>query len=905
MHISPNDHRKYRHIRLKNQINILLISDAQASKSAASLTVNVGHFSDPENREGLAHFLEHMLFLGTEKYPEPGKFQSFIKGHGGSNNAWTGTENTTYYFDVHHQYFSEALDRFSQFFISPLLHVDMVEKERNAIESEYRLKIKDDLRRIYDVKKETVNPQHPFRKFSVGDLGTLADRNGVSVREDLLTFYQENYSANIMNAAIFSSLSLDELENSAIEYFADIPNLNTSPNHPSVPLRESAQLQQCIYIEPIKDLKKLSLIFTLLNEKNLYKKKSLSFIAHLIGDESEGSLVSFLKNKNWINYLSAGGGLSGSTYREFVISIDLTPEGLEHLDQIIAYVFQTIELIKEKGVEKWRYDEKKAVYEMAYQYKESIRPLDTVNHLVMNMQYFDKEDILRGDYMMSGFDENEIRFFLSLLKPENLCVIVTTKDSVFEKTSYRYATPYSQKPFTTEQLNLWNRKNDETEISLSNPNAFICDELSLEPLSTPYQYLPTKLIDNAGFSFWHLQESEFYVPKGIVYFSIDSPFAVSSVENIVKMSLCVDMLMDSLGEIAYPAEIAGLSYNISTHQGGVTVKLSGFTPKLPTLLEVIINKFKSRSFKKERFENRKSQLLKYWNNGLKEKPISLLFNKLLSLLQSNNPPLESCIEALEAVTHEELPDFVMKFLSKIHINCFVYGNWQQDQANLIAQQIKSALYIDDQEYQKSEKPLWLIKNEKDLVYEYEFDSDDSALVVYYQAENTSAQDIAYYSFSHHLISAIFFNELRTKQQLGYMVGSSYQPLNKYPGLLFYIQSNQAEPKLLLKAVNEFLNNFFLILLEQNEMQWLASKQGIIAKIKEPDANLRARGQRFWQSINSPEIDFSIRDKIIAAIETMSRGEMLKFVVDKLKPRTANRLILHCTGLKHRRNKKEE
>ena len=68
---SPNDPRDYHFETLPNGLKLLVISDAAADKSAAALTVFRGSFHDPKERPGLAHFLEHMLFIGTEKYPEP------------------------------------------------------------------------------------------------------------------------------------------------------------------------------------------------------------------------------------------------------------------------------------------------------------------------------------------------------------------------------------------------------------------------------------------------------------------------------------------------------------------------------------------------------------------------------------------------------------------------------------------------------------------------------------------------------------------------------------------------------------------------------------------------------------------------------------------------------------------
>ena len=84
---SPNDERQYESFQLPNKLNVLVISDPDTDKAAASLDVLIGSGNDPSGREGLAHFLEHMLFLGTEKYPDPGGYPAFISAHGGTHNA--------------------------------------------------------------------------------------------------------------------------------------------------------------------------------------------------------------------------------------------------------------------------------------------------------------------------------------------------------------------------------------------------------------------------------------------------------------------------------------------------------------------------------------------------------------------------------------------------------------------------------------------------------------------------------------------------------------------------------------------------------------------------------------------------------------------------------------------------
>src|SRR5690606_20188789 len=127
--------------------------------------------------------------LGSKNYPNAGDYQQFINHHGGSHNAWTGTEHSSFFFDIDSAFFAEALARFADMFCQPLFASDYVDKERHAIEAEFSLKLKDDGRRIYQVHKETINPAHPFAKFSVGNLTTLSDNPHSTLQQALRDFF--------------------------------------------------------------------------------------------------------------------------------------------------------------------------------------------------------------------------------------------------------------------------------------------------------------------------------------------------------------------------------------------------------------------------------------------------------------------------------------------------------------------------------------------------------------------------------------------------------------------------------------------------------------------------------------------------------------------------------------------
>jgi insulysin len=136
---SMSDKRTYKHITLKNKLQCLLVQDDEADKSAAAMDVNVGFALDPKPYYGTAHFLEHMLFQGSKKYPSEKEYFEYMKQNGGMCNAYTWLNNTNYHFECSNTALEGGLDRLAQFFIEPLMGEDNTEREMKAIDSEYNM----------------------------------------------------------------------------------------------------------------------------------------------------------------------------------------------------------------------------------------------------------------------------------------------------------------------------------------------------------------------------------------------------------------------------------------------------------------------------------------------------------------------------------------------------------------------------------------------------------------------------------------------------------------------------------------------------------------------------------------------------------------------------------------------
>jgi insulysin len=404
---SDPDKREYRAIRLEpSQLEVLLVSDGDTDVEAAAVHVKAGHFCDPPNRAGLAHFHEHMLFLGTTKYPDEHDYENFLSKNGGSTNAYTDMQDTNYYFSVapldHDEdddeddndgaeestdeggtsaALSGALDRFAQFFISPSFAVESVERELRAINSEHLNSITSDQWRNYQLLKNGCNPSHPFHKFGCGNYKTLTDggdiagesaetSGGSSPRDDLLQFWNDNYQSKSLKLCVVGRASLDDLQKTVEDTFGYVPPPTSAPvvenlSSAASPINEDKlefplensrgmaafgeeQLGRVREVVPIMDSRSIKLYFAFppMNDPLLKETHPYRVISHLLGHESPGSLHYLLNDEGLINGLSSGTGVGVTDFSLATFSMSLTPEGMKKRDYVLSLVFQWISLVQ-------------------------------------------------------------------------------------------------------------------------------------------------------------------------------------------------------------------------------------------------------------------------------------------------------------------------------------------------------------------------------------------------------------------------------------------------------------------------------------------------------------------------------------------------------------------------------
>jgi Insulinase (Peptidase family M16)/Peptidase M16 inactive domain len=339
---APLDNRLYRAIALpENGLRILLCSDPSTNEAAVAMNVHVGATSDPATIPGLAHFTEHMLFLGTREYPLENSFEAFLsKTVGGMSNAYTDSEDTVYFFHMEtasdRKLLQEGLSRFQSFFSAPLFTESATSRELNAIESEHAKNLQTDSFRSFQLEKLRANPAHPFAKFYTGNKYTLLDNTkvqGINLRQALIDFYTRYYSANQMTLAIVAPQSLDELQDlvasttitstsasqssSSSSSFGKIPNRNNPPPPEqawayrvppfSVSASSIPSFQHVVEAIPVQDLRQVDLSWPIVYASSeqardvSYLYKTNTYVAHLLGHEGPNSLMSYLKRQGWAN----------------------------------------------------------------------------------------------------------------------------------------------------------------------------------------------------------------------------------------------------------------------------------------------------------------------------------------------------------------------------------------------------------------------------------------------------------------------------------------------------------------------------------------------------------------------------------------------------------------------------
>ena len=861
--VSPFDDRDYRVLTLENGLQALLVSDPEADKAAASMNVRVGSAQDPDDLQGLAHFLEHMLFLGTEPYPQSDAYQQYISDNAGSHNAFTAQQDTNYFFDIEPSALPGALDRFSEFFLSPLFNADHLESERNIVHSEYMARIRDESRRENDVLNQLLNPDNPTTGFAVGSRDTLADPEGeATLRERVIDFYHRYYDANVMNLAVVAPQPLDELEALVVERFADIPDHDLSAPTIDAPLIDPDTLPRYVERQSLQDRRQLRFYFPIPDPTDEYRTKPTQLIAHLLGDEGDGSLLAVLREAGLADGLSAGVGRGDGNEALFTVSISLTPAGAERLDDIEATLFAAIEQIRADGLAEWRYDEQKSLSEQAFRFQQHGAPQQEATRLAMSLSRYPVEDVQYAAYRMDGMDSERQQRYLDALTQDNMLRFYSAPDVESDTISPWFNTQWKEQPPTAIGQAL-------SGLALPEPNPFIASDLTLQGGQDEQ---PTALIETPTFTAWHMQDSRFNTPSVEWRVSLQHPSASYSAEEAVLTRLLAGWLNDSLNEPLYPARIAGQSFSAYAHARGMTLSFSGWRDGQTPLIEQAIEQLQQADISTGAFERVRYQLQREWRNAPQASLTGQASRALGEALLTPQWSTAELLEASQRLEKRHLENFRRRFLDDLYIDAMAVGNLNaeqaQEQANLIRGALTPRLTRDDI------PPLTPLEvsSESEILHPHST-REESLVLRYLQGRDTSVEEQARLSVLAQWLDTPFYQQLRTEEQLGYIVNAGYSPMLEAPGISLIVQSPDVDSSTIAERMDAFMEAAEARLNTLSNGELAAHRQAVHDRLNQRDTSLPSMTNRYWQATALDEVRFDRREQLAALALDVSVEEL--------------------------------
>ncbi|WP_113906970.1 insulinase family protein [Aliidiomarina celeris] len=872
VYASPYDTRDYREITLENGLRVILVTDRETEKSAAALAVGVGSLQNPDDQQGLAHFLEHMLFLGTEKYPDPDEYSEFMSRHGGSQNAYTDDNVTNYMFEVNNNALPEALDRFADFFKAPLFTPEYVEKEVNAVHSEWSMQRENDGYILHALNNKTLNPEHPITRFRIGNNESLSNKPNSELLASMVEFYQRYYSANLMTATVIGNRSLNELEELARGAFADIPNFNATVPAIDVPAATGEQLQQIIYYQPQAEMRTLMIDFVIPNQSEAFASKPESLVAYLIASEMPGTPAAVLREAGLIEQMGAWGQSNMYSNAGLLrVTITLTEQGYEQRNWVIGLMFRYFDMLRQQGVDEAYVNELRTVLNNEFQFLRGQSAFSYAATLADAMQHYPTQNAIDYRYRLDSYDEAATTRVLNALTVENARIFVIAPHVETDQSMHYFPAQYRIEKLAKSTLVEWQNLSSPIGIRLPAVNRFLPESLHVvEGLIQPE---PVELLNSDGMSVAYQRSNRFAEPRAVVLAQYFKPNHEMSWQDQLAAELLLDAFRLSQSGLARESAIAGLGFNLSYNRG-LTLLLSGFDDKQQELAQTVMARFAEFEPSAEQIESSRDRMRREIENRDRQRPIQRLWPAFNRILPLNYHTDAEQLEALRDLTKANLMAVRNQLLDNVLLRAFIFGNHTEDSALSIANSLRSFARLDPERTYEEFEPTRSLPGGFPLSYQQDTSVSDSAVLEASFLRDTSLKTQVALRILRELMNTRAFNQLRTEEQLGYAVGVTGINVQEYPGIGLFIQSPVRGPGALTERFQQFKTEFSDYLEALPAERFAQTQDAVIGDLRQPPQNLNEEAGELSQEWSRAEPMYDRRQRQIALVEAMTKEELL-------------------------------
>jgi insulysin len=753
--------------------------------------------------------------MGSEKYPDENFFMEFINKHGGTTNAFTSDINTTYYFTINPDSLLEGLDIFSGFFINPLLKKDCVDREINAVNSEHSKNISDDGWSSRNIYKKLYTSTHPSKKFNTGSLATLKCDD---IKTKLEHFYTTHYSSHHMNVVIVrnDSINMEQLKTNIYNTFGKIPKREIHINRSFGKILNGGEMVKYV---PTSDIQTLTLLYEAPVFSKDKKKNPMYFICNVLGHEGENSIHRILSDKGWISSLYAGTLCSYDDKCVGCIDIKMSETGFSNVESIIQIIMDYIKMFSESVST----PECENIYkDMAKLHKLSFDNW-TSSDIVSTMITISSE-------LMDDVPPNEIFSYraktaeYSVIKPtvENILSNINIRNVSFALCSKLYCYTLGSKDanYNTEYIVYTRSETSELTNSKSYKlpphNKYMCDTIDL--ILGEDSVYPEKIRNDTIEMFYNFNSS-FKTPTTEIKLLIEFPLDILELKSYVTSILGINAKYSDSNSEIYQAQLADYTVFMGMNSNVLYVNITGYTSKISEVLKLIVDTLLNRP-REIAFESAKTilreQCTNYIYDNLNSKIQSIIRKRLLFKYYS--PP--EYLKVLEDITLDDSYEMVKNMFRYSNVTVLINGNINKSDALKLSDELLRLNVIDKCSITIADrKNVAEIHGENINCTDSQNASNPDSCVSYmidmFRLRSGITGDwnklSAFGGLFSSIVSCKFFDDLRTKEQLGYiiMANTRYEgdPYYKNVFLEFYVQSPLKDTEYLVERIKRFIREF--------------------------------------------------------------------------------------------------
>ncbi len=863
-----NDPREYRYLELDNDLKVLLVQAPDTEVSAVSLSVNAGSYHNPDTFPGLAHYLEHMLFLGTEAYPEPNALQEYLESNAGFANAYTASDHTSYFFQVPNDHLDPALDRFSHYFKTPLFDREYSDKERTAIHNEWSMGKSQDSRILHQLMGLTANPEHPAARLNVGNRETLPGDPDSGLYEAMLAFYERYYGARNMTLVLVGHKPLEEQESLVRRHFAAVPQGDAVDMSVAVPGLPPTTHGKHIYYRPQKDLKQLVIEFPIDNNMDRWRSKPNEYLINLITSEEPGTLGHYLREEGLANVLTAGAqpnfyGPDGVLR----INIDATERGMEQRDRVIAATLAYLALIERDGLQEHYYEEARLLAKREFARQSPPQPMQQAVHASALMHRFPVQYVNSLGARYADYQPEWIRAVLAQLTPERMRLWHISDGEPVDTDIPHYVGRYAVRDITPTDLTRWHEKAQNIELTLPPANELALGDDS-EDISHDIQRF-THLISEPGVDVWFRHAEHHQDGNGLLHYVWNTDLGMTDAHHYALGALVNGLLSEMSTSLVDRAGRAGIHIKFDRSENNMqTLTLRGPTEKHPELANQLVDNMAALDFTESDLERERDRLQEWLRGDQQDPPMQQVQRWLGWQVRTPEWDRDEILVASESVTAEQVRQYLQTVRRVSTLRLYAYGHYTPAQVKTLARHAERALGPDRQPgpvYVQTATPP---EPGERMSIKREIPHNDVGWLRAFISSDTDMETRASLLLLNQFINNPLYTQLRTEEQWGYVVGAGITVFAEHPALMVLVQSSDKALPEIQARVERFLVEFEPTLAQVQPSQLEALRNSIIAQVTQKPNDFGTEAGRYLGDFYRNDGRFDTIDRLVTALNSI-------------------------------------